>query len=324
MINSNGEANKNYAALKNDLMTSGKVENMTRTSAPLTTIFGNTSGIRWAGAPPGENLVIGFLFAGEEFAKTVGTKIIEGRDFRSGDSNKVMFNKAAIETMGMKDPVGKKINWAGREREIIGIINNMVMNSPYDPADPLMVSYEDRWSNRLDVRLAKNTDIKAALAAIETSFKKHSPGYPFQYSFVDEEFQTKFNNEQLIGKLSVIFAGLAIFICCLGLFGLVASSIERRKKEIGIRKVLGASVQSLLVLMSKEFLILVAIAFLIAVPTAWYGMNKWLEDFSYRIDLGFGVFVAVALLTTVIALITVSLNASKAAVSNPVKTLRSE
>jgi putative ABC transport system permease protein len=324
MVNSNSEANKNYEALKNDLMSSGKIAAVTRTSAPITNIYMSTSGIRWAGAPPSNNLVIGFVFASEEFIKTVGTKIIAGRDFRAGDTNRVMFNKAAIETMGLKDPVGKTINWAGRDREIVGVIDNMVMTSPYAPADPLMVGYEDRWSGRINIRLNKNADVKNALASVESIYKKHATGYPFQYSFVDEDFQTKFNNEQLIGKLSVIFAGLAIFICCLGLFGLVASSIERRKKEIGIRKVLGASVQSLLVLMSKEFLILVVIAFLIAVPTAWYGMNKWLEDFSYRINLGIGVFAAVAFLITIIALITVSLNASKAALSNPVKTLRSE
>jgi putative ABC transport system permease protein len=172
--------------------------------------------------------------------------------------------------------------------------------------------------------LAKNADLKNALTAVEKTYKKYSIEYPFEYKFIDEEFNQKFINEQLIGKLSVIFAGLAIFICCLGLFGLVASSIERRRKEIGIRKVLGASLQQLLFLMSKEFLWLVALAFVVAIPIAWWGMNKWLQNYSYRTNVSVGVFAMVGIVILFIALLTVSLNASRAALSNPVKTLRSE
>ena len=235
-----------------------------------------------------------------------------------------MFNREAIKIMGLKDPVGSKINWAGRERTIVGVIDNMVITSPYINADPLMVSYEDRWSGRLNVRLQQNADVKKAMAAIESTYKKYSVEYPFEFRFVDEVFNQKFINEQLIGSLSVIFAGLAIFICCLGLFGLVASSIERRKKEIGIRKVLGATVQNLLMLMSREFLVLVFMAFVVAIPVAWWGMNKWLQNFAYRTDIDLATFFLVGLITLVIALVTVSLNASKAALSSPVKTLRSE
>jgi hypothetical protein len=264
------------------------------------------------------------MFANDDFAKTVHTQVLEGRDFQAGDSNTVIFNKEAIRIMGLKNPVGTKINWAGKDRTIVGVIDNMVITSPFADPDPLMLAYENRWSGRMSIRLAKNVDVKKSLASIETIYKKYSIEYPFEYKFVDDDFNQKFINEQLIGKLSVIFAGLAIFICCLGLFGLVASSIERRKKEIGIRKVLGASLQSLLLLMSREFLVLVALAFLVAIPAAWWGMNKWLQNYSYRTNIGFGVFALVGFIILAIALVTVSLNASKAALSNPSRTLRSE
>jgi putative ABC transport system permease protein len=324
MVNSTPATDKNFEALKNDLFQTGLVSSVNRTSSPITDIYMSTSGIRWAGAPPSSNLVIGFIFTNEDFAQTVRTKILDGRDFRSGDSNAVVFNKEAIKLMGLQTPVGTKINWAGKERTIVGVLDDMVITSPYKPADPLMLVYENNWSGRLNLRLAKNADLKNALAAVEKTYKKYSIEYPFEYKFIDEVFNQKFINEQLIGKLSVIFAGLAIFICCLGLFGLVASSIERRRKEIGIRKVLGASLQQLLLLMSKEFLWLVALAFVVAIPIAWWGMNKWLQNYSYRTDISVGVFALVGIVILFIALLTVSLNASRAALSNPVKTLRSE
>jgi putative ABC transport system permease protein len=324
MVNSTPATDKSFDALKNDLLQTGLVSSVNRTSSPITDIYMSTSGIRWVGAPPSSNLVIGFIFTNEDFAQTVRTKILDGRDFRSGDSNAVVFNKEAIKLMGLKAPVGTKINWAGKERTIVGVLDDMVITSPYKPADPLMLVYENKWSGRLNLRLAKNADLKNALAAVENTYKKYSVEYPFEYKFIDEEFNQKFINEQLIGKLSVIFAGLAIFICCLGLFGLVASSIERRRKEIGIRKVLGASLQQLLLLMSKEFLWLVALAFVVAIPIAWWGMNKWLQNYSYRTDISVGVFAMVGIVILFIALLTVSLNASRAALSNPVKTLRSE
>jgi putative ABC transport system permease protein len=267
---------------------------------------------------------MGFLFADKDFTKTVNTKVIDGRDFRQGDTNSVIFNKEAIRLMGISSPVGKEINWAGKQRMIVGVVDNMVMTSPYEAASPMMVCYEDNWSNFTNIRVAQNTDIRKALVILESTYKKYSPEYPFEYRFIDDEFNQKFINEQLIGKLSIIFAGLSIFVCCLGLFGLVSFTIERRTKEIGIRKVLGASVQQVLVLMSKEFLLLVVLAFLVAIPAAWWGMSEWLKNFNYRINIGVGVFALVGGITLMIALLTVGLNASAAALRNPVKTLRSE
>lgn len=323
-LSSSADLNKNFEAFSNDLKQAGILSSAVRTSSPLTTILGFTSGIRWAGAPENGQLVIGFLFSDQNFVTTLNAKMLEGRDFRQGDSNSVIFNKEAIRLMGMSSPVGKEINWAGRQRRIIGVVDNMVMTSPYESATPMMVSYEDRWSGFTNLRLVPGVDIHKAVSTIETVYKKYNKEYPFEFRFIDDEFNKKFINEQLIGQLAVIFAGLSIFVCCLGLFGLVSFTIERKTKEIGIRKVLGASVQQVLMLMSKEFLILVGLAFLVAIPAAWWAMNEWLKNFSYRIDIGIGVFLMVGAITLVIALLTVGLNASAAALRNPVKTLRSE
>ncbi len=324
MVNSSADTDKNFEALSNDLLQTGMVQSVVRTSSPLTTIYGFTSGVRWAGAPESNNLVIGFLAADKDFAKTLGARMLEGRDFQAGDSNKVIFNKEAIQVMGLKEPLGKEVTWAGRTLTIAGIVDNIIMTSPYDPPQPLMITYGNRRSGRINIRLAPTANVHTAMASIENIYKKYSIEYPFEFQFIDEAFNQKFINEQLIGKLSGIFSGLAIFICCLGLFGLVASSIERRTKEIGIRKVLGASLQSLLLLIAREFLWLVGIAFLVAIPLAWWAMHQWLQNFTYRTSIHISLFAVVGGITAIIALITISLNASGAALSNPVKTLRTE
>jgi putative ABC transport system permease protein len=324
MVNSSEASDRNFAAFKNDLLQSGLVAAVNRTSSPVTNIFGFTSGIRWKGAPDNQAFVSGFLFANEDFVQTLDARLLQGRDFRAFDTNTVLLNREAVSQMGLANPLGAVINWAGKDRTVIGVIDNIVMTSPFGSPEPLMVSYNADWSGRVNIRLAGSADTRRAVATIGSLFKKYSAEYPFEYRFVDEEFSQKFVSERLIGRLSITFAGLAIFICCLGLFGLVASAIERRRKEIGIRKVLGATVQSLLVLLSREFLLLVGVAFLIAIPAAWWGMNSWLQHYTYRINIGFGIFIVVGLLILVIALLTVSLNASRAALSSPVKTLRNE
>lgn len=324
MVNSSPETNKHFTAYSQDLLQSGVVESVSRTSSPVTTILGFTSGIRWMGAPENGNLVIGFLFADQGFAKTMNSRMLEGREFRDGDSTAVMFNQAAIKIMGLKDPVGKTVNWAGQDRTIVGIIDNIVFTSPYEAASPIMIAYTKDWSNSTLIRLKKGAEIRSAVAKVEDIYKKYSIAYPFELKFTDKEFEQKFSNEKMIGHLAILFSGLAIFVCCLGLFGLVSFSIEKRTKEIGIRKVLGASVQHLLLLMSKEFMMLVGIAFLVAIPISWMAMNNWLNNFSYRINIGLGIFILVGILILVITVVTVSLNAAQAALSNPVKSLRSE
>lgn len=323
-INGSPATDKSFEALRNDLLQTGMVAAVNRTSTPPTDIFGFTSGVKAVNAPASNNLIIGFMFTDVDLTKTLNARIVAGRDFRQGDSLGVIFNKEAIKLMGLTNPIGAPVTWAGRNMEIVGVVDNMVMGSPYESAAPLMFKYENKWSRYLNVRLTEKADARKAVASIENIYKKYSPAYPFEFRFVDDAFNEKFNTEQLISRLSVIFAGLGIFICCLGLFGLVSSSIERRKKEIGIRKVLGANLQQLLLLLSKEFLYLVAIAFLIAIPAAWWTMHRWLENFSYRTSISLLVFILVGVGMLLIALATVSMNATKAALTNPVKTLRSE
>ncbi|WP_423147749.1 ABC transporter permease [Rubrolithibacter danxiaensis] len=324
MVPSSSATDKSFKAIKNDLLQSGMISSVARSSSPLTTILGFTSGIRWPGAGENSNLVIGFLFADGGFSKTINAKMLNGRDFSDGDSNSVIFNKEAVKLMGLKSPVGSEITWAGKKRTIVGVIDNMVMVSPYEAASPLMICYEDKWSGSMNIRLSDKADVRKSLVTIENVYKKYSPEYPFEYKFVDDDFNLKFNTEDLIGKLSLLFAGVAIFICCLGLFGLVSFSIERRAKEIGVRKVLGASIRQLLLLMSKEFLLLVAFAFFVAVPAAWWGMNEWLKNYAYRINISIGIFVLVGFSVLLLTIITVCLNALKSAIVNPIKSLRTE
>lgn len=324
MVNATGDMGKNYEIMRNSLLQSGMIEAVNTTSLPVSNIFGFTSGVRWAGAPEDPNLIIGFLGSGEHFADIMKARMLDGRDFKKGDSNCVILNKEAIRVMKLKNPVGSTINWAGRERRITGIVDDLIMTSPYALPIPLMLAYDPNWIGSLNIRIKRGVEVKKALQLIETIYKNYNTEYPFEYTFADTAFNEKFANEKLIGNLAFIFASLAIFICCLGLFGLVSFSIERRTKEIGIRKILGASVQSLLALMSKEFLLLVFISFAIAIPFAWWLMNTWLSNFSYRIDIGIGIFFFVGIITLLICLITVGLNAFKTATANPVKSLRTE
>lgn len=324
MVNSSPQLDRQLAAFKNELYATGTVESVNRTGNQITDLFGYTSGIRMSGMPQSDNLVIGFMFTDEDFAKTVQAKMLDGRDFLASDTHQVIFNKAAIELMGIKEPVGKEIEWAGRTRKIVGVIDNMVINSPYAAPDPMMLVQGGGWAGRINIRFKGGVDIKNAVRKTELLFRQISPDYLFEYRFIDDFFNEKFNNEKLVGNLSVLFSGLAIFVCCLGLFGLVSFAIERRKKEIGIRKVLGASVQQLLVLLSKEFAALIALAFLIAIPVTWWMMNGWLSNYAYRIRINPMIFLVVAAAIGIIAWITISLNASRAALKNPVTSLRSE
>ncbi|RYY59487.1 MAG: FtsX-like permease family protein [Chitinophagaceae bacterium] len=323
-VRSNKETDRNIEAIRNELLSKGIAQGVSRSSSAVTEVLGFTSGLKWTGRQENSEFIIAFMFADEGIASTIQARVTEGRDFAKGDSNTILLNREAVRLMGITNPVGSVVNWAGKERRIVGVIDNMVVTSPYEAPGPSMIVFESKWSGVMDIRLSKTSDMAASIATLEKTFRQYSPSFPFEFRFVNEEFNTKFNNEQMIGRLSVVFSGLAIFICCLGLFGLVAFSIERRNREIGIRKVLGASVKSILVLMSREFLLLVGLAFLVAVPIAWWMMSGWLQDYTYRVTIDMWVFVLVGLLILLIAGVTISLNASKAALKNPVKTLRSE
>lgn len=319
------DTQKNYAVIKQDLLQTGLISSVTRTMSPITEIFWKSPGPGYAGKPDNQNIIFSGLTTDNDFAKTMSIKMLQGKDFSGtpADTSSMLLNKAAVEAMGLKNPVGMKMSY-GKDFTIIGVTDNVIMESPFKPVDPMMIYYDPGNSNNIGIRLNNNAQPQKALASIETIFKKYNPSSPFEYQFVDQEFEKKFLSENLISKLSNIFAGLAIFICCIGLAGLASFTIEKRIREIGIRKVLGATVQQLLILISKEFLKLVLIAFVIAVPLTWWSMHNWLQKYEYRVNISVWMFGIVGLVILLLTIVVVSVNTISAAIRNPVKSLRTE
>lgn len=325
MLSASPDVNKNYTVIKQELLKTGMVSAVTRTMAPLTEIWWKTPSPDYEGKPANSEIIMSGLTTDVDFSKTVGVKILQGHDFTGApaDSGYMLLNKAAVEAMQLKNPIGMQMRFR-RNYTVIGVTDNIIMESPFKPVDPMLMLYVPENSNSVSVRLNTSASLPAALSAIENIFKKYDPAVPFEYQFADQEFGKKFLTEELISKLTNIFAGLAIFICCIGLAGLASFTIEKRFREIGIRKVLGATVQQLLLLISKEFLKLVAIAFVIAVPVTWWFMHDWLQKYTYHIDISIWMFVAVGIVVLLLALLVISLNTLKAATANPVKSLRTE
>jgi len=252
-------------------------------------------------------------------------QLSEGRNFSNAyDSTSVIFNETAIKRMRLKNPVGQKVTWQGKQFTIAGVVKDALMISPFKTADPTMFYCFPDPQNIMLYKLSPHIKTQDAVAQLTTIFNKYDPAYPYDYSFADEQYASKFNLEQLIGKLAGLFATLAIFISCLGLFGLAAYIAEQRTKEIGIRKVLGASVQQVWFLLSKDFIVLVLISCIIAMSISFYFLQRWLTNYDYRISMGAGVFILSALLAIAITIITISFQAIKAAVANPVESLRTE
>ena len=323
---SSPDVDKNYNVIKQELLKTGLVNSVTSSTAPVTAIYNYSPAPDYAGKPTNSNLIVAALGVTEDYAKTMGIKMVQGSDFKGlpADSGYMILNEAAVKTMGLKNPIGMKMNFFGKDYTLSGIAANVVMANPYKPVEPLMILYRPVGNNFVSIRLNNGVQPQQALKSIESIFKTYNPGFPFEYQFADQEFGKKFLTEDLIGKISFVFAALAIFICCLGLAGLASFTIEKRFREIGVRKVLGASVQQVLLLISKEFLKLVSIAFLIAVPVTWWAMTNWLQHYDYRINISIWLFVIVGVLVLLLTLAIVSLNTIKAAVANPVKSLRTE
>ncbi len=319
------DTQKNYDVIKQELLQTSMINSVTRTMSPITAIWWKSPGPSYAGKPDDQNIIFTGLTVDKDFAKTMGIKMLKGKDFSGTpvDSSSILLNKAAVEAMGLKDPVGMKMRY-GKEFTVIGVTDNVIMESPFKPVDPMMIYYDPQNSSAISLRLNNGVPPQKAINSIESIFKKYNPAYPFEYQFVDKEFEKKFLTEDLISKLSNIFAALAIFICCIGLAGLASFTIEKRIREIGIRKVLGASVQQLLMLISKEFLKLVLIAFVIAVPLTWWFMHNWLQKYEYRVNISIWMFGIVGLVILLLTLIVVSANTISAAMRNPVKSLRTE
>jgi ABC-type antimicrobial peptide transport system permease subunit len=226
--------------------------------------------------------------------------------------------------MGFSDPIGQLIQDNGQDWTVIGVIKDFILHSPFAKTQPMVIEGAHGWFNVIHFRLNPTNSVSTNLKKAETIFKKFNPSYPFDYTFVDQAYASKFEEEKKMGSLAALFAGLTIFISCMGLFGLATYMAATRFKEIGIRKVLGASVASITSLLSKDFLKLVLISFLVASPIAWILMNQWLKGYAYKTSIDVWVFVATGFLSLTIALLTTSIQAIKAAISNPVKSLKSE
>jgi putative ABC transport system permease protein len=325
-IPSSDDANKNAEVIRNELIQTGLVSAVTRTSSPVTDIWNYTPAPNWKGKPQNADLIMSAMRSDIDFGKTVGARMIQGRDFMNtpGDTSVMLLNKEAMSIMQLKDPIGMEMQYGNRKYTVVGITDNIVMTSPYAPVKPMMVLLDRRGSAFFLVRLKDGVQPQQALSHIETIFKKYNPQYPFDFSFVDQQFNQKFVTEDLIGKLTNLFAGLAIFICCLGLSGLTAFTIEKRFKEIGIRKVLGASIRQLLFLISKEFLYLVLLAALISIPVTWWILHNWLEGYEYRVTITIWLFAGSCAGVLLLTMVIVWLNSLRAALANPVNSLRSE
>ncbi|HVU57663.1 MAG TPA: ABC transporter permease [Puia sp.] len=326
MLPQDPDMDKNYAALKQEFINTGMVASVTRTLSPVTEIWWRSPSPDWDERPANTEIIFCGQAADKDYTKTLGVKMLEGQDFSGtpADSGTMLLNKAAVDAMHLVNPVGHLLRYGPRKFTVIGVTDNVVMESPYKPVDPLMIYYQPYNTACISIRLNKGVAPQKAIAAIGPIVKKISPSNLFEYRFADAEFGKKFLTEELISRITDIFAGLAIFICCLGLAGLASFTIEKRIKEIGIRKVLGATVSSLLLLLSKEFLKLVLLAFVIAVPITWWAMDSWLEKYTFRISISPWVFIMVGGVILLLTLAVVSLNTMKAAVRNPVKSLRTE
>ena len=322
-----GTMKEHYEVIKNDLLLTGFVQNTAISNSQVLELGSNTGDFVWEGKDPSKQVLITFEGVSPEYTSTMRMQLNAGREFYPNgktDSTNVIINESLSKIINKKSVLGSTISQGDARYTIVGVIKDFVYNNMYGPAAPLILFSNQSNCRVLTVRLKTGVQIPAALSGIETMIKKDNPGYPFDYNFVDKQFDQLFKTESLIGKLTGIFSVLAIFISCLGLFGLAAYTAERRTKEIGIRKVLGAGLGKLAALLSIDFLQLVFLSCIIAFPVAWWIMHNWLHDFEYRIQISWWIFVAAGLLAIFIALVTVSFQAIKAAVANPVKSLRTE
>jgi len=326
MIPATQDTQNTFSAIKDELMKTGMVSAVNRSFSPITDIWWRAPAPDWDGKPAGAELIVARMTTDVDYAKTMGVKILEGKDFSGlpADSSNMLINEAAVKAMQLKEPIGTQLRYGTFKFTVIGVTSDVIMGSPFNAVDPMLTHFSRNNINSINIRLTGSAKPQQAIKDIGAIFKKYNPAYPFEYKFVDEEFNRKFLTEDLISRITNIFAGLAIFICCIGLAGLASFTIEKRIREIGIRKVLGATLAQLLTLISKDFLKLVLIAFVIATPLAWWFMNNWLEKYPDRINISIWLFGAVGLLILLLALVVVCLNIMKAAITNPIKSLRTE
>lgn len=319
--------NNNTETLRNELSRSSAVEGMAESSNPATEVWFNSSSLDWRGKDPNFQADFVTMAVTHDFGGTVDWKFIEGRDFsreHTTDSSAVVLNETAARLMNFDNPLDEEITWDGKRRKVIGVIRDMVMTSPYDPIKPTVykLSYDEAYM--ITMRINHTMSTSEALSKIEKIFQAVIPSAMFDYKFVDQEYARKFASEERVGRLASVFAVLAIFISCMGLFGMAAFVAEQRRKEIGIRKILGASVSNLWTMLSLEFVQMVLLACTIGVPVAWYYLNEWLQQFTYRVSVSIWVIVWSAAGALAITIITVSFQTIRASIGDPVRSLRSE
>lgn len=326
-FNLSSDLQKNYQALKHDLQATGYVEAVSKSSSPMTAVYNQWNDFSWEGKDPDSRPLFAAIMVDYEYDITSGIKMKQGRFFSrefSTDSNAVILNEASVKVMGFKNPIGNIVSLNDDKFTVIGVSENMVMQDPFKSVMPAIILLRPYFLYQGFIRLKRNVEMSKALEAIQPVFEKYNPAYPFDFRFTEDEFTGKFQDEYRIGRLSGIFAIISILISCLGLFGLASYMAELRTKEIGIRKVIGASVFSIWKMLSKDFVLLVVISCVIALPTAYYLLNEWLKKYEYRIGISWWIMIATVISALTITLLTVSYQTMKAATMNPVHSLRSE
>lgn len=316
-----------YNTLRSELMATGAVAEMSTSSTPTTSLGSRIIGVDWKGKDPNFKEQFGIVAVTHDFGKTVGWQFVAGRDFSrsfSSDSTGMVLNETAVKYMGVKDPVGKVVKWNGKPYQVLGVVKDMLMDSPFEPVYQTVFVMNYNWASVINIKLNPQLGASESLEKIEAVFRRLNPGSPFDYKFADLQYALKFATEERIGRLASGFAILAVFISCLGLFGLASFVAEQRTKEMGVRKVLGATAFNLWRLLSADFVALVMIAFIIATPMAYYFLHNWLMKYDYHTEISWWIFALSGASALLITLLTVSFQSIKAAMMNPVKSLRSE
>jgi len=323
-----GEIYDKSSLIKQALLQQKVATSVTRTMSPLTQRWSNSSGIYWEGKPSDNTTMFNRTSADDKFVETAGLTLIAGRDFDLSnfptDSSAIILNESAVKAMGFEDPIGKTVKDMDMDWHVIGVIKDYIQESPFEPIVPLVIEGAKNYTSTTHIKFNPDLSTREALAKTEKIFKEYNPDYPFEYTFIDEEYAMKFGESKKIGSLASLFAGLTIFISCLGLFGLAAFMAENRTKEIGIRKVLGASVFNLTRMLSGEFILLISISCLIAFPIAYWAMDQFLTKYTFRITISWDIFLIAGVSAILITFLTISYQSIKAAIANPVNSLRDE
>lgn len=328
MINANEEMISNFPEIERQLLSSGIAKSISVSNSPVTEIHKNSK-LDWPGRPDGLDISFSRVMTGYNYARTLGIKVVAGRDFSEeykSDSSSMLLNKAAVEVMGVENPVGMEVQLVPYKKKwtVVGVIDDVVMTSPFSEVQPGFFMLLPRWIEVITIRLEQTNDLNKTISDMGATFKKLNPSYPFEYQFVDDEFAKKFLEVNMVGILVSLFAFLAVLITCLGLYGLAAFSAEQRTKEIGIRKIMGATTGSIVGLLSKDFTRLVIFGFLLAAPVSWWFLNNYLERYTYRIDFSWWIIPAAGTAALLLTLIIVSSQARRVANGNLVESLRSE